>query len=214
MENILKMKTNPYNIVDDFEKVIANLCGSKYAVSVDSCTNAIFLCLKYINNPEQDIIIPNKTYISIPSTIRNAGHKVFFEDIEWKGVYQLKPLPIFDGALRFKRNMYNGGFHCLSFHIKKHLKIGRGGMILTDDKEAYDWFKLARFNGRNSIEHKKDTFQMIGWNFYMTNYDAARGFWLLSTLDENKLEDIEPDYPDLSIYDFNNSISGGVLKLK
>ena len=27
-----------------------------------------------------------------------------------------------------------GSFMCLSFHIKKHLKIGKGGMILTDNK--------------------------------------------------------------------------------
>jgi dTDP-4-amino-4,6-dideoxygalactose transaminase len=205
---------NPFNVVSEFENIIAELAGSKYAVAVDSCTNAIFLCLKYINQPQQDITIPKHTYISVPSSIRHAGHNVFFEDLNWEGVYQLKPLPIFDGALRFKRNMYNGGFHCLSFHIKKHIKIGRGGMILTDDKEAYEWFKLARFNGRNPIEHKLDNFNMIGWNFYMTNSDAARGLWLLSTLDETKIEDIKPDYPDLSIYDFNNTNSGEKLKIK
>jgi len=208
------MKMNPFNVVSEFENIIAELAGSKYAVAVDSCTNAIFLCLKYINQPQQDITIPKHTYISVPSSIRHAGHNVFFEDLNWEGVYQLKPLPIFDGALRFKRNMYNGGFHCLSFHIKKHIKIGRGGMILTDDKEAYEWFKLARFNGRNPIEHKLDNFNMIGWNFYMTNSDAARGLWLLSTLDETKIEDIKPDYPDLSIYDFNNTNSGEKLKIK
>lgn len=209
-----KIMKNPYDIVSDFENIIAKLAGSKYAVAVDSCTNAVFLCLKYINKPEQDITIPKHTYISIPNTIRHAGHKVIFEDLNWEGVYQLKPLPIYDGALRFKRNMYKGGFHCLSFHIKKHLKIGRGGMILTDDKEAYDWFKLARFNGRNPVEHKLDNFNMIGWNFYMTNSDAARGLWLLSTIDESKLDDIKPDYPDLSVYDFNNTNSGDMLKLK
>ena len=42
MEKKLK---NPYYIVDEFEKTIASLAGSKYAVAVDSCTNAIFLCL-------------------------------------------------------------------------------------------------------------------------------------------------------------------------
>jgi dTDP-4-amino-4,6-dideoxygalactose transaminase len=203
---------NPYQIVEDFESTIARLAGSKYAIAVDSCSNALFLCLKYINTPEIPITIPKHTYISVPCSIRNAGYNVFFEDLVWDGIYQLKPLPVFDGALRFKRNMYMGGFHCLSFHIKKHLKIGRGGMILTDDKKAYDWFKLARFNGRNSIEHKLDKFALIGWNFYMTNSDAARGLWLLSTIDEKSLEDIKPDYPDLSIYDFNNTKSGEYLK--
>lgn len=200
----LKMN-NPFNIVDEFEQTIADLAGAKYGIAVDCCTNALFLCLKYLNKTDQTITIPSKTYIGVPSSIRNAGYKVAFEDVEWSGVYQLNPLPIFDGALRFQKNMYKGGFHCLSFHIKKHLKIGRGGMILTDDPEAKDWFKLARFNGRNPIEHQYDAFKMIGWNYYMTNSDAARGLWLLSGFKETEIpNDIEPIYPDLSIYDFNN----------
>lgn len=207
MEDKIK---NPYYVVDDFEKSIALLAGSKFAVAVDSCTNAIFLCLKFLNKTDQIITIPNRTYISIPCSIRNANYKVKFEEIEWCGVYQLKPLPIFDGALRFRRNMYQGGYHCLSFHVKKHLKIGRGGMILTDDEDAYKWFKKARFNGRNQIQHSLDCFDMIGWNFYMTNEDAARGMWLLTGLNDN-MDDIPVDYPDLSIYDFNNSKSGQKL---
>jgi dTDP-4-amino-4,6-dideoxygalactose transaminase len=201
---------NPYKIVDEFEKTIANLAGSKYAIAVDSCSNALFLCLKYINEPEQIITIPNRTYISVPSAIRNAGYYLQMKDIDWQGIYQLDPLPIYDGALRFKRGMYKGGFHCLSFHIKKHLKIGRGGMILTDDEMAHKWLKWARFNGRNEVEHKVDDFQMIGWNFYMTNSDAARGLWLLSGMDGDQ-DDIKTNYPDLSVYDFNNSVSGGKL---
>jgi dTDP-4-amino-4,6-dideoxygalactose transaminase len=203
----------PYCIVDHFEQEIAKYAGSKYAVSVDSCSNAVFLCLKYLSNKEQIITIPKKTYISIPCAIRNAGYNVEFEDLNWSGVYQLKPLPIFDGALRFKKNMYNGGFHCLSFHVKKHLKIGRGGMILTNDEKAYEWFKLARFNGRHEIEHKYDNFSLIGWNFYMTNTDAARGLWLFNDIKDDN-SDIIPDYPDLSVYDFNNTESGGFLKFK
>ena len=37
------MKNNPYQIVKMFEDEISSLTGAKYAVSVDSCTNAIFL---------------------------------------------------------------------------------------------------------------------------------------------------------------------------
>ena len=90
-----------------------------------------------------------------------------------------------------------------------------GGMILTDDEKAYEWFKLARFNGRNQVPHITDTIKLIGWNFYMTNIDAARGMWLLDDFDlKDDINDITPDYPDLSIYDFNESCSGEVLKLK
>lgn len=33
----------------------------------------------------------------------------------------------------------------------KHLKLGKGGTILTDNEEAYKWFKRARFSGRNEM---------------------------------------------------------------
>ena len=38
---------NPYKIVKMFEEEVARYTGAKYAVSVDSCTNALFLCLMY-----------------------------------------------------------------------------------------------------------------------------------------------------------------------
>lgn len=199
---------NPYQVVDDFEKAIAEFAGSKYAVAVDSCSNALFLCLKYLNTP-QLVTIPKKTYISVPCAIRNAGYTVAFEDKEWSGCYQLNPLPIFDSALRFQRGMYTWGFHCLSFHVNKALKIGRGGMILTDHEEAYNWFKLARFNGRSGDNTAHlDSIKMIGWNFYMTNADAARGLWLFSGMKESEMGDIKSEYADLSVYDFNNTKSG------
>ena len=202
--------TSPFTVVDQFEAEVAAYAGSKYAVAVDCCTNAIFLCLKYINKP-QTITIPKKTYISIPSSIIHAGYKVQFEDINWSGVYQLSPLPIFDGAARFRKGMYQGGYHCLSFHIKKHIKIGKGGMILTDEKAAYDWFRLARFNGRNPVPHDKDNFNMVGWNYYMTSMDAARGLWLLACGEEVYPDLPMDNYPDLSVYSLDHVRSGDKL---
>ena len=199
-----------YDVVDLFEERIAHWAGSKFGISVDSCTNALFLCLMFLNKQSEIITIPKRTYISVPSSIVHAGYKVQFEDLNWSGVYQLKPLPIYDGAVRFTKGMYEGGLHCLSFHVKKHLKIGKGGMILTDDEDAAKWFKLARFNGRNAINHDSDTFKMIGWNFYMPNYDAARGLWLFDSMGDY-YPDIVGGYPDLSLYNFTNNKSGGTL---
>ena len=103
---------NAWDIIDLFEQKIANFCGSPYAVSVDNCTNALFLCLKYIDKP-QTITIPNRTYVSVPNTILNAGYKVEFEDFEWSGNYLLRPLDIIDSAVRFKKDMYTSGFQCI-----------------------------------------------------------------------------------------------------
>tara|TARA_R110002153_G_scaffold196899_2_gene350288 strand:+ start:186 stop:590 length:405 start_codon:yes stop_codon:yes gene_type:complete len=130
---IRKPKHNPYIIVQLFEEEIADYTGAPYAVSVDSCTNAIFLCMeyqKYKNNLTKQIHIPSKTYLSVPQSIIHAGFEPVFDisKNEWKGIYQLYPLPIYDSAKRFTSNMYlEGTFMCLSFHIKKQLKIGKGG---------------------------------------------------------------------------------------
>jgi len=187
--------TDAWGVVDLFEKKMASYAGSKYAVSVDSCTDALFLCLKYLK-VTGPVKIPEKTWISVPCTIEHAGCNVEFEDIKWSGIYQLKPYPIFDGAVRMKKNMYKKNtYHCLSFHIRKHIPIGKGGMILTDDKEAYDWFKTVRYIGRtvaedgiNYLLYKNDNVISKGWNMYMTPEQASRGLELI--------ENIKDDNPD------------------
>ena len=55
---------NAYKVVNDFEKAMADFVGSPYAVAVDSCTNALFLCCKYLKVKE--VTIPCKTYVSVP----------------------------------------------------------------------------------------------------------------------------------------------------
>ena len=172
------MLHNPYKIVRMFEEEIANYTGAPYAISIDSCTNALFLICKYLEVGE--VTIPSKTYLSVPQSIIHAGGEVVFdrrkETNNWKGIYQLKPYPIYDAAKRLKKDMYiDGTFMGLSFHIKKLLPIWKGGMILTDNAEAADWFKKARYEGRSEKFYKEDDITFHGWNMYMTPQQAAQG---------------------------------------
>jgi len=193
------MKHNPYKIVQMFEEEIADYTGSPYAVAVDNCTDALFLCCLYLKVTE--VTIPKKTYLSVPQSIMSSGGRVIFEDIDWKGIYQLKPYPIYDSARRFTSNMYiKNSFMCLSFHPKKTLKMRKGGMILTDNYEAYQWFKKMRHEGRDEIPYTEDNIKMVGWNMYMTPPDAAEGLWLMSSMSKNNEDSLE-DYPDLTNYD-------------
>ncbi len=50
-------KHSPYNIVRMFEEEMAHYTGAKYAVSVDSCTNALFLCCKYLEVKEPSVVV-------------------------------------------------------------------------------------------------------------------------------------------------------------
>jgi len=179
---------NPFKIVRMFEEEIANLTGAPYAISVDSCTNALFLICKYLN--VQEVTIPSKTYLSVPQSIIHAGGSVTFdkrkEANDWKGIYQLKPYPIYDAAKRLKKDMYiKGTFMGLSFHIKKLLPIWKGGMILTDNAEAADWFKKAIYEGRSEKFYKEDDITFNGWNMYMTPQQAAHGLSILQTLPDD-----------------------------
>jgi len=176
----------PHEIVEMFEKEIAEYAGSKYAVAVDCDTNAIFLCLKYLKEYKEIITLPSHTYISVPNIVVTAGYKrLNLEEQHWEGLYQIKPLNIWDSAGRFTKGMYIGGdnFQTLSFQIKKRLPIGRGGMILTDNKEAYDWLVKARYDGRDlNKPQTEDNIEIFGYHMYMTPEDAARGLILFNQL--------------------------------
>jgi dTDP-4-amino-4,6-dideoxygalactose transaminase len=192
------MVTNPYEIVRDFERAVAEYAGSPYAVAVDTCTMALFLCCKYLQ--VETVSLPKRTYCSVPCSVIHAGGIVRFDDRVWRGTYQLHPYPIIDGACRFRRGMYvPQTYHCLSFQYRKHLAIGRGGMILTDDASAAAWFRLARFSGRHEIPLTEDVPAMVGWSCYMEPERAARGLTLLSILPDDN-SDLEFCYPDLSAF--------------
>ena len=75
-----------------------------------------------------------------------------------------------------------GTFMGLSFHIKKILPIWKGGMILTDNAEAADWFKKARYEGRSEKYYKEDDITFNGWNMYMTPQQAAHGLAMFQNL--------------------------------
>lgn len=200
------MASLAYSIVDLFEKTIAEFARAKYGVAVESGTAAIFLSLHYRKKQlrgrlEAPCLIPCRTYPSVPASIIHAGGRVEWTKKAWQGVYSLEPYEIVDGALRFKKGMYQGGLHCLSFHAKKLLPIGRGGMILTDDIGAYKWLRKARFDGREEKPLDQDTFTMLGWNMYLTPEQAARGLQLFDMLKNIEQKDLSVEfqnYPDLS----------------
>jgi len=194
---------DPWDIVEAFEDKVAKYAGSKYAVATDSCTNSLFLCLKYLDATGK-IEIPKKTYLSVPQSVIHAGCEVEFVDHEWSGVYQLNPYPIIDSATRFTRGMYiQDTYQCLSFHIRKILPIAKGGMILTNDIKAVDWFKLAEYEGRDRrVPHDEmPPPAMVGWNMYMPPEQAARGLQLLGkTKQQNDDSGGSWKYKDLSHY--------------
>jgi dTDP-4-amino-4,6-dideoxygalactose transaminase len=197
---------DPRDIIGIFEEKLAKYSGAKFCVLTDCCSHALFLSLKY-RNFKGAISVPKNTYISVPMQIIHSGNSVNFIDMNWKGLYLLDPVNIVDGAGRFTKDMYFGknSLHLLSFQIKKRLPIGRGGAILTDSKEAYEWLKMASYDGRNlnTPYTNTDHVSSIGWHYYMTPEDAARGIILMDQLPEILEDTMESgNYPPLTDYKF------------
>jgi len=205
------MAEGVHKITARFEEALCKYTGAPYAVTVDNMSNALFLSLKYENIEGREITIPERTYPSVPCEIIHAGGRVKFSRVEGKsikGAYLLSGSRTVDSALRFTAGMYiPGTFMCLSFTGPyKHLKLSKGGAILTDDKAAYDWFKRSRFSGRRECSYHDDALDMLGWNFYMMPEIAARGLLLITNFYERdgtpkKNEDLEIEYPDLSQFE-------------
>lgn len=200
-----------YKVTEEFEKALSDYTRAPYVITVDNQSNALFLCLMYENIKGKEITIPCRTYPSVPCAIIHAGGKVKFYPVEGKtlkGAYLLEGTRTWDSALRFTYAMYiPNSFMCISFTGPyKHFKLSKGGAILTDDYQAWLWFKRARFSGRRECSYHNDNFDMLGWNFYMMPELAARGLLLLSQFYDfsgkpisNK--DLELPYPDLSQFE-------------
>lgn len=202
------MAEGVHKITADFEDALCLYTGARYAVAVDNESNALFLALKFEAIEGKEIEVPSITYPSVPCEVIHAGGIVKFirsRGLTLKGVYRLSPTHVWDCALRFTYNMYiSNQFMCLSFTGPyKHLKLSKGGAILTDNYEAYLWFKRARFSGRRECSYHDDNFDMLGWNFYMMPEIAARGLLLMKQFyntngDPIHNEDKEIPYPNLS----------------
>jgi len=188
-----------FDTVKEFEKTIANYFGSLYGVATDSCTHAIELSLRY--DSVKNTKCPTHTYLSVPMTLVKLGIDWSFKDSKWESYYYLDNTRIIDAAVLWKRNSYiPSTLMCLSFQFRKHLPIGRAGMILTNDYNEYESLKAMSYDGRNNdLSWSKQDINHLGYHYYMTPESAEYG---LSKFHEVK--DIVPkewsyqDYPNLS----------------
>ena len=191
-----------FKTVTDFENKIAEYFGSPYAVAVDCCTHAIELCLRRSN--VTSITIPTRTYISVPFLADKLGIELKWKEEEWSDYYYIGDTNIIDAAVLWKEDSYvSGTFMCLSFQFQKHLSLGRGGMILTDDKEAALKLKKMTYDGRlQDIPWREQNIGSMGYHYYMTPETATNGLMKLQIAIETKpMQWVITDWPDLTKMD-------------
>tara|TARA_R100000315_G_C5234526_1_gene145876 strand:- start:2517 stop:3110 length:594 start_codon:yes stop_codon:yes gene_type:complete len=168
-----------FEVVTEFENKIAEYFGSKHAIAIDSCTHGIELCLRYTK--AQSINCPKRTYLSIPFLASKLNIELKWKDENWVDYYYVTD-NIIDAAVLWKKNSYiPRTFMAISFQFQKHLSLGRGGVILTDDSTAATTFKKMSYDGRTSnTPWRNQNIDCIGYHYYMTPETALQGI--------NKLE--------------------------
>jgi perosamine synthetase len=69
--------------IDMFEEKFANFCGTKYAVATSNGTTALHLTLVSLGvNADDEVIIPDLTFVATGSAVRYIGAKVVTVDID------------------------------------------------------------------------------------------------------------------------------------
>ena len=187
-----------FKVIDDFEDKIAEFYDAPYAVAVDCCTHAVELCLRY--KKVKKFTVPPNTYPSIPNLAKKIGIEFEWKEEDWSDFYFLGGTNIVDAAVLWKENSYiPNSLMCLSFQFQKHLSLGRGGMILTDDKESKDELKKMSYDGREPDTPWRDqNISSMGYHYYMTPETASLGLEKLPKAIETKPRDWElEDWPDL-----------------
>ncbi len=187
-----------FEAINKFERKIADFFGAPYAVAIDCCTHGLELCLRF--NKEKSIEVPKHTYISIPFLANKLNIKLKWKDEKWQDYYYITD-NIIDAAVLWERDSYlKGKFMCISFQFRKHLSLGRGGIILTDNLQAAKELKKMSYDGRDpNVPWRNQNISSIGYHYYMTPETAELGLQKLdhAILTTPKKWTIN-DWPDLT----------------
>ena len=191
-----------FNIVKEFEEKIADFYGAPYGVSVDACTHGIEICLRYVGVNE--IVVPKRTYLSVPMLANKMNLELKWKDEDWRDYYEIGNTGVYDAAVLWKENSYiPKSFMCISFQFQKHLSLGRGGIILTDDKEARDELKKMSYDGRTPDKPwREQNVTTMGYHYYMTPETAQKGLDKFEEAKRTKPKKwLLEDWPDLTKMD-------------
>lgn len=194
----MNLKPVNFEVVSEFEKKIAEFFGAPYAIAIDSCTHGLEICLKYTE--ADSIHCPKHTYLSVPFLSKKLNIKLNWKDEDWIDYYYITD-NIIDAAVLWKKNSYiPGTFMSISFQYQKHLSLGRGGVILTDNEEAAIQLKKMSYDGRlPNIPWRNQNIDTIGYHYYMTPETAQMGLDKLEEkINSTPRQWVVSDWPDIS----------------
>lgn len=222
--------------VQEFEKVVADYLGVKYAVAMNACTSAMHVAMKIAGVKYGDeVIVANTTCMANVNAIIMAGCAPVFVDID-PDTYNINPdlieakitprtkvvmnidqvgLPndltklqeicdkhdlfLLDDAATAFGAKYKGQYlgsqgiaATFSFHPRKMITTGEGGMLVTNDENIATQAKILRATGASVSDldrHKAkgvilQKYYDCGFNYRMTDMQAAMGIVQMDKIDE------------------------------
>ena len=181
-------------IVSEFETNFASYVGAKYACSINSATNAIFLIFL---NKSIEVKVPSMIPPVVLNALITSGNSISFtDDTDWIGgsylLHDFGEYKVFDSAQRVDRNQFREeaepqDLMFFSHYPTKPVGGCDGGMIVSDDFEKIKWLKEATLNGMSWAENNWDRkIKFAGYKMYMNSIQAFIANENLKKLDENK----------------------------
>jgi len=219
--------------VAEFEMMICEFTGAKYAKALSSCTTALHLALISLGiGPGDEVLVPSFTFVASANAIEHTGAKPVFLDIDPNGfnidvnniekhlgrktgqrakVKGIIPVHLFGlcadmSSIMELAKRYNilviedaacalgsyykskhagtfGNAGCFSFHPRKLITTGEGGMLVTNSPKISASVSSLRDHGAaisDRERHEKDGFLLpdfdrIGYNYRLTDIQAAMG---------------------------------------
>ena len=148
--NNYKVDTSQFNnhlhgsIVQDFEKSFAKYVGAKYACSVSSATNAIFLVFE---GTQEKVIIPSMLPPVVNNALLKAGCSIEYEDnVEWVGdsykLHEFTNYKVIDSAQKVKKNQFK-------IELGKKNKISRLENVYEFISGFYSTSKFKKIRKQN-----------------------------------------------------------------
>ena len=221
--------------VAEFERLVAEYVGARYAVACSSCTTALHLALLALGvGPGDEVITPSLSFIATANAVRYVGATPVFAEVDPR-TYNIDPadaerrissrtkaimvvhqiglpadidafldigrrhgLKIFEDAACALGSRYKDrpiGAHtemaCFSFHPRKVICTGDGGMVTTNNPEYAEQLRLLRQHGMNVSDTARhgarnviiEEYPVLGYNYRLTDLQAAVGIEQMKRLD-------------------------------
>lgn len=216
----------------EFETMFAEYIGVKRALSLNSCTSALFLTILALGITGE-VILPSFTFVATANAVLAAGAKPVFADINFEtlnmnpeavtakigpqteailvvhfggqacdmdaftSLAKRRGLALIEDSAETIGGEYHGrktgsfGTGCFSFFPTKNMTTGEGGMVTTNDQALADrifalighGIKTTTLDRQAGLQPWRRSAAYVGYNFRLTNFQAALGVEQLRRLD-------------------------------